>query len=278
MWISNGYFRTLGIPLLAGRDFTPEDRAMGSAEGVAIVNERFAREFFGSDALGKVFRSTGRDLRVVGTVGDTKYRFLREETQPIMYIPVTQGGYRNSLFLQVRTSGDPARVLAELGTLVQSIDPRVPVDRIGTMEMQIDEALAVERLLSFLSTLIGAVCDGLGRARTLRRARLRGEAAHARNRHSPGRGRAKRSRARHDPPRKRLDRAAGNRYGHPSGFGLRQTRVVVAVRLATRRFHHRPEILYTARRCGLSLRMDPGTPGVARRSRDGAEVRMTLYY
>ena len=161
MWISNGYFRTLGIPLLAGRDFTPEDRAMGSAEGVVIVNERFAREFFGSDGLGKVFRSTGRDLRVVGTVGDTKYRFLREETQPIMYIPVTQGGYRNSLFLQVRTSGDPARVLAELGTLVQSIDPRVPVDRIGTMEMQIDEALAVERLLSFLSTLIGAVAMGL---------------------------------------------------------------------------------------------------------------------
>jgi len=43
---------------------------MGSAEGVVIVNEQFAREFFGSDALGKVFRSTGRDLRVVGIVGD----------------------------------------------------------------------------------------------------------------------------------------------------------------------------------------------------------------
>jgi predicted permease len=159
--VGNGYFRTLGIPLVAGRDFTPQDRASGPAEGVVIVNEQFARQFFGSDALGKVFSSTGRDLRVVGIVGDTKYRFLREETQPIMYIPVTQGGYRQRLFLQVRTSGDPSRVLADLRTLVQSLDPRMPVDRVGTMEMQIDDALAAERLLNFLSTLIGAVAVSL---------------------------------------------------------------------------------------------------------------------
>ena len=159
--VGNGYFRTLGIPLLAGRDFTPQDRASGPAEGVVIVNEQFARQFFRSDALGKVFSSTGRDLRVVGIIGDTKYRFLREETQPIMYIPVTQGGYRQRLFLQVRTSGEPSRVLADLRTLVQSLDARVPVDRVGTMEMQIDEALAAERLLNFLSTLIGGVAASL---------------------------------------------------------------------------------------------------------------------
>jgi predicted permease len=162
MAISDGYWRTLGIPLIAGRDFTPRDHASGKDEGVAIVNERFARQFFSGDALGKVFQSTGRDLRVVGVVGDTKYQFLREVNQPVMYVPVSQGGgYGLNLFLQVRSAADPAQALAQLRGLVQGLDSRVPVDGLSTMEMQIDEALARERLLALLSTFVGGVSVAL---------------------------------------------------------------------------------------------------------------------
>jgi predicted permease len=168
MAISDGYFRTFSIPLLAGRDFTPDDRATRAAEGAAIVNQQFARQFFNAyaadAALGKVFRSTGRDLRVVGVVSDTKYRFLREDSQPILYIPAGQArgyAYAQTLFLEVRSSGDTARVLGELQALVKALDPKVPVERAGTMEMQIDEALAVERLLRFLSIFIAGVAVAL---------------------------------------------------------------------------------------------------------------------
>ena len=160
--VSSGYFRTLGIPLLAGRDFTADDRASGSAEGVAIVNERFASEFFRGDALGKTFAyASGRKVRVVGIAANAHFRWLRETPQPVMYLPVTQWFYPQSAYLQVRAVGSDHDMIGRLRALVHEIDPRAPIDRIETMEMQIDEALTQERLLAFLSTLMGAMAAAL---------------------------------------------------------------------------------------------------------------------
>ncbi|HLJ49716.1 MAG TPA: ABC transporter permease [Bryobacteraceae bacterium] len=156
--VSNGYFRTLGIPLIAGRDFNSDDRAAPKTEGVAIVNEHFARQYLSGDAIGKAFTmSGGRKLRVVGVVGTARYRWLKEEPQSVMYLPVTQWTFPKSLNLQVRTSGDAAATLERLRALIRRIDPIVPVDEMSTMEMQIDQALARERLLAFLSTLMGGI-------------------------------------------------------------------------------------------------------------------------
>jgi putative ABC transport system permease protein len=154
--VSSGYFRTLGIPLIAGRDLTEDDRT----RGVAIVNQQFAREFFQGDALGKSFEFfDGRGVRVVGIAANAHFRRLREEPQPVMYFPMSDGVRDTpfaTAFLQVRAAGDDAAKLAQLRALVAEIDPRVPIDQVTTMEMQIDEALARERLLAFLSTSTGA--------------------------------------------------------------------------------------------------------------------------
>lgn len=157
--VSSGYFRTLGLPLLAGRDFTATDR--GSGEGAVIVNEQFARQFFGGNALGKTFTyGGGRKARVTGIAATAKFRWIREEANPIMYVPVTEWTFPTGLYLQVRTSGEPA-AMARLRVLVREMDPRIPIDSSTTMEMQIDQALGRERLLAFLSALLGGLAVAL---------------------------------------------------------------------------------------------------------------------
>ncbi len=162
MRVSNGYFRTLGIPLLGGRDFDAGDRGSsnagdrGSSDAAIIVNRQFERQFLGGSALGKSFAyGGGRRVHVVGIAGDAKFRWLREETQPVMYLPAGQGAYPQSLYLQVRTAADTRAAAERLRSMVRDIDRRVPVDSVQTMAMQIDEALVRERLLAFLSSMMG---------------------------------------------------------------------------------------------------------------------------
>lgn len=161
--ISGGYFRTLGIPLIAGRDFNEYDRAAKDSEGVAIVNERFARDFMSGDALGKTFSFGGwkAPVRIVGVVGNVRIRGLREELKAVMYVPVTQWTYPQGEYLQVRFAGDAAAMIGRLKALVNGIDRRVPVDSAGTMQMQIDRGLSRERMLAFLSALMSAVAVAL---------------------------------------------------------------------------------------------------------------------
>jgi len=152
--VSSGYFRTLGIPLLDGRDFTDDDRKTGAV----IVNQQFGRQFFQGDALGKAFQfPDGRAARIVGIAADAHFRRLREEPQPIMYVPMIVPAFRDSAYLQVRTTGNESAMAGRLRELVRDMDPRVPVDETTTMEIQIDQALSRERLLAFLSTLTGAI-------------------------------------------------------------------------------------------------------------------------
>jgi ABC-type antimicrobial peptide transport system permease subunit len=90
---------------------------------------------------------------VVGIAGDAKFRWLREQTQPVMYLPFAPTAFPQSLYLQVRT--DAPAAAERLRSMVRDIDPRVPVESVQTMAMQIDEALARERLLAFLSSMMG---------------------------------------------------------------------------------------------------------------------------
>ncbi len=152
--VSSGYFRTLGIPLIAGRDLTAED----GARHVAIVNQQFANEFFRGDALGKSFEFfDGRPVRIIGIAANAHFQRLREEPLPVMYLSISGDTPFNSAFLQVCASSDSATLLPRLRALVAAIDPRVPIDQFTTMELQIDRTLARERLLAFLSATTGGI-------------------------------------------------------------------------------------------------------------------------
>ena len=151
-WVSTDYFKTLGTPILQGRDFNRWDRK--GAQPVAIVNQRFATHFWpGQNAIGKRFRWGGwkSDVEIVGVVSNTKYQTIREEPQFIYYLPVTQQ-HVSGLTLYVRTVGDSDRTISGVRDIVRALDPRLPVYGIKTLEAQIDSQLSQERILASLST------------------------------------------------------------------------------------------------------------------------------
>jgi predicted permease len=160
--VSGGYFRALGTPLVAGRDFTDGDHDGRTGEGTAIVNEEFARQFLGGDALGKAFAyGGGRQVRVVGVARTAKFRYIREEPHAVMYLPLAHGAFPDRLYLVARmTSASPA-ILGRLPEIVRELGPKTLPGTVTTMEMQLDDALSRERLLAFLSALLGAVAAAL---------------------------------------------------------------------------------------------------------------------
>jgi predicted permease len=150
------YFRTLGIPL-RGRDFTENDR-FHDQDGAAIVNLEFAREFFGgADPLEHEFEFGNSRVRIVGVSGNTKYRSMREDTQPIFYVPLKlANGYAPVVLLQAR-SVEALKAAAQIKAVIHATDPRVEFGEVTTVQAWIDEALTRERVLAFLSVILGGI-------------------------------------------------------------------------------------------------------------------------
>jgi predicted permease len=167
-FVGPDYFRALGIPLVAGREFSPADRR--GAPKVAIVNEAFVRHFLGGrDALGQgLARGGGNaiklDTTIVGVVGDAKYSDMRERPPRVLYFPYMQSEQQTELSFYVRTGIADDRVLPAIRRAVASLDPNLPIRDLRTMEEQIDRNLSNERLLSImtsgfagLATLLAAI-------------------------------------------------------------------------------------------------------------------------
>jgi predicted permease len=160
--VSEGYFNTLGTPLLEGRDFTEDDRV--GAPNVALLNESARRHFFsGRDPIGTVVKLMGRPLyRIVGVVQDGKQADLRKEAGPFVYVPVRQpidsGAW---LTLSIRTSGDPQPLIATVQKRLRSLGPDIHIVRTDTLARQIDESLLEERLISTLATAFGVLALAL---------------------------------------------------------------------------------------------------------------------
>src|SRR5687768_13571767 len=132
--VSSDYFKTLGIPLLGGRDFNNHDTETSPA--VIIVNETLAKRLSPKgDAVGKRLRmdSHGDFLEVVGVVRDIKYRQLAETTPFFGYRPLSQS-YRSALTLHVRTLGDPAAAISQVRSEVKALDPHLPLTDVKTMQ------------------------------------------------------------------------------------------------------------------------------------------------
>ncbi len=156
--VSPGYFRTLGIPLREGRDFTDRDR--DGAPGVCILNESFARRLFpGESAVGKVIRR-GRDAEiaheVVGVVGDVRTLGLGQPPPDEVYYPMHQLG-RPGMAIVARTSGDPAALQAVLRTAVASVDRDQPISFFQTMETTLAQSLGFQRVVASLTVVFAAV-------------------------------------------------------------------------------------------------------------------------
>ncbi len=157
-FIGPGYFATMGIPLLAGRDFNAQDTA--SAPKVAIVNDVMAKKFFGSEnPIGRriQFGRIDAPIQIVGVVRAAKYRSLREDASPFIYYPYTQHPIDPPMTFYARTTQDPRAMAALLEEQVRRLDPNLPVFNLMTMDRQIDESIFTDRLVAALSSAFGAL-------------------------------------------------------------------------------------------------------------------------
>jgi len=152
------FFSTLGIPLLSGRDFTEGDDL--EASRVAVVNEAFARYFFGDDdPIGRRF-SFGRDdaqVAIVGVAGNGRSMSLREEPERFLYLPYTQSADLGGVTFYVRAALDPVALGPRIREAVARVDSALPVTDLKTMNRQIEESLFVERMVAALSVAFGGL-------------------------------------------------------------------------------------------------------------------------
>lgn len=157
--VSPGYFKTLGIPLMAGRDFTRAD-AMANSK-VAIVNEAFAKKFnLGREAVGKRIGSGEKhvlDIDIVGIVQNAKYSEVKQEIPPLFFRPYRQNERLGFMNFYVRTGLDPEQLLTTVGAAVAKLDPNLPVENLKTMPQQVRENVFLDRMISTLSAAFAAL-------------------------------------------------------------------------------------------------------------------------
>jgi len=158
-----GFFRTLGIPLVKGRDFS--DRDSLDAPRVVIVNESLARTYFGSEnPIGKRVKLDSRLLfgdqvpmrEIVGVVADVTHAGLTGAARPVVYIPLAQRPFNMSYFV-VKTEGDPARFVSSIRAAVRSVDNDQPIYDVKTLEERIGTSMGQERFIALLLASFSAV-------------------------------------------------------------------------------------------------------------------------
>jgi predicted permease len=165
--VGPGYFGTLGIALLAGREFVDGD--VIDAPPVAIVNEAFTRKFGldGRDAVGKrmaIGRGDDLPIEIVGLVQDARYNEVKDPVPPMFFTPYRQNERLGFLTFYARTVTGPDPVTAAIPRLLQGIDPNLPVENLRTLEEQARQNVFLDRMIGTLSvafallaTLLAAV-------------------------------------------------------------------------------------------------------------------------
>ena len=147
------YFHVMGMPLLAGRDFTASDVA--GAPKVAVVNEAFAKKFhLGRDAVGKHMSMGGNtlDMEIVGLVKDAKYNDVKDSVPPVFFLPWRQDTTRGDLTFYVRSAGSPEQALRAIPGVIKKLDPSLPVEDLKTLQQQVKENVFLDRLVTTLSS------------------------------------------------------------------------------------------------------------------------------
>jgi hypothetical protein len=168
------YFRTMGIPIVKGRDF--QDRDQHSSTPVVIITEQFARQYFpGEDPVGKRIHpgistwdnedSTMREI--IGVAGDIRNRALSTEPRPAYYMPQSQLPF-TQLIGVVKSTNDPRALTSSLTREVRAMDPELPVFSVKTMEEYISSSVAAPRFNTTLLSIFAAVATGPDHHRFIR--------------------------------------------------------------------------------------------------------------
>ncbi|MBM3812671.1 MAG: ABC transporter permease [Acidimicrobiia bacterium] len=167
--VAPSYHRTMGIPLVAGREITDRDNQAG--QKVVVVNETFVRRFFpretggATEALGRRIGLGGKpDHVIVGVVKDSNYSSIKEEPRPVFYLPYRQQDTQAGMYFYVRTAVEPEGLIAQVRREVASMDANLPISELKTMQAQINENIFEERLMTAnlaafaaLATLLAAI-------------------------------------------------------------------------------------------------------------------------
>jgi putative ABC transport system permease protein len=157
--VDSGYFRAIGIPLVAGREFTENDTQQSAR--VMIINQTMAKQFWPNEnPIGKrvTMKNWGAPLtgEIVGIVGDTKADGIAENIYPMIYWPYFQFPQNFNSFV-VRADGDPTRLIASIKERIWSIDRTLPISKIATMDQLISDSLARRRLNMVLLSIFATV-------------------------------------------------------------------------------------------------------------------------
>jgi predicted permease len=154
--VGPGFFSTLGMALVAGREFTTSDG--DGAPEVVIVNEAFTRKFGldGAAAVGKWMATnstsaTELDIQIIGVVQDAKYSSVKDEVPPVFFLPYRQDRGIGSMNFYLRTALAPDAVTAQINPLVSRMDSDLPVDGLRTLQEQVQQSIFLDRLISTLS-------------------------------------------------------------------------------------------------------------------------------
>ena len=152
--ISLNFFNTMGIPIVAGRDFNTQDREGGAL--VVIVNEEIARRYYGGNAIGKRLQigSNVPAREIVGVARTARYRNLREQPLPFIYIPLGQE-YQSGMTLLVRTKNDPEDLIGALQNEMRALNKDVPLYSVQTMSERIGGQLGADRMIAVLLSVFG---------------------------------------------------------------------------------------------------------------------------
>jgi predicted permease len=156
--VNEDYFRTLRIPLRAGREFNAQDRNGGP--GVCIINEALAKRLFpGESAVGKVLMR-GRDAElkheIVGVIGDLKSNGLNAPVPDEVYYPLAQIG-QSGMSVIARTDGDPNALQAVIKSAVAAVDPAQPISFFQTLETGLALSLGVQRIVASLTAVFAGL-------------------------------------------------------------------------------------------------------------------------
>ncbi|HET8921514.1 MAG TPA: ABC transporter permease [Candidatus Acidoferrum sp.] len=167
--ISPNYFATMGVPILAGRDFTMNDNRVVKhgpevwnwVPTAVMINEKFAKKYFpGRNPVGLHLGfgtdpGTPTDMEVIGVVRDFKYTNLRDEIPEQAYVPYLGDRFLGGMTVYLRTSVDPNLLISTVRSKVRDLDPNLPVYAMRTTEVQIKNSLSAERLIASLSAVFG---------------------------------------------------------------------------------------------------------------------------
>jgi len=168
--IGPGYLATLGVPFVAGRDFTPKDtrfvqhgeKPENTAPTVVLVNEKFAKRYFRSaeNAIGRhvgfgIDATTKLDMEIVGVFKDIKYTNLRDEIPIQMCTPYLASTYVGGMTVYVRTTMAADQFFAAVRGKVRELDSNLPLYGMRTLDEQVSKSLLIERLVASLSMVFG---------------------------------------------------------------------------------------------------------------------------